>query len=91
MVGRGKDSIDVQKKVTKCHVFRSKRVNNLIVTKVNGWEEPTVVRHHPCILKKTPNWSLKNNGGQGWIRTTVVSRRQIYSLLPLATRAPTHI
>lgn len=28
-------------------------------------------------------------GGQGWIRTTVVSRRQIYSLLPLATRAPT--
>lgn len=29
-------------------------------------------------------------GGQGWIRTTVVSRRQIYSLLPLATRAPTH-
>ena len=31
------------------------------------------------------------NGGQGWIRTTVVSRRQIYSLLPLATRAPTLI
>ena len=29
--------------------------------------------------------------GQGWIRTTVVSRRQIYSLLPLATRAPTLI
>ena len=29
--------------------------------------------------------------GQGWIRTTVVSRRQIYSLLPLASRAPTHI
>ena len=33
----------------------------------------------------------KKYGGQGWIRTTVVSRRQIYSLLPLATRAPTHI
>ena len=30
------------------------------------------------------------NGGQGWIRTTVSSRWQIYSLLPLATRAPTH-
>ena len=29
-------------------------------------------------------------GGQGWIRTTVISRWQIYSLLPLATRAPTH-
>ena len=31
------------------------------------------------------------NGGQGWIRTTVDSRRQIYSLLPLATRPPTHL
>lgn len=30
-------------------------------------------------------------GGQGWIRTTVVVKRQIYSLLPLATRAPTHV
>lgn len=29
--------------------------------------------------------------GQGWIRTTVDSRRQIYSLLPLATRPPTHV
>ena len=65
MVGSGKDSIDVQKKVTKCHVFRSKRVNNLIVTKVNGWEEPTEVRHHPCILKKTPKWSLKIMVGRG--------------------------
>ena len=30
-------------------------------------------------------------GGQGWIRTTVLSREQIYSLPPLATRPPTHI
>ena len=29
--------------------------------------------------------------GQGWIRTTVPSREQIYSLSPLATRPPTHI
>ena len=29
--------------------------------------------------------------GQGWIRTTVLSREQIYSLSPLATRPPTHI
>ena len=43
----------------------------------------------PYATKKTPFGVL--NGGQGWIRTTVVSRRQIYSLLPLATRAPTHI
>ena len=31
------------------------------------------------------------SGGQGWIRTTVLSREQIYSLSPLATRPPTHI
>ena len=35
------------------------------------------------------NWDLKT--GQGWIRTTVHSREQIYSLSPLATRPPTHI
>jgi hypothetical protein len=29
-------------------------------------------------------------GGQGWIRTTVRSRGQIYSLLPLTTRPPVH-
>ena len=29
--------------------------------------------------------------GQGWIRTSVVSRRRIYSPFPLATRAPTLI
>ena len=41
-------------------------------------------------IKKDSLRSLLN-GGQGWIRTTVVVRRQIYSLLPLATRAPTLI
>ena len=30
-------------------------------------------------------------GGQGWIRTIVPFREQIYSLPPLATRPPTHI
>ena len=29
-------------------------------------------------------------GGQGWIRTIVRSRGQIYSLVPLTTRPPTH-
>ena len=29
------------------------------------------------------------NGGQGWIRTIVIRRWQIYSLFPLTTRAPT--
>ena len=49
----------------------------------------TVVRRYPC-NKKSSRFLLRINGGQGWIRTTVDSRRQIYSLLPLATRAPTH-
>ncbi len=32
---------------------------------------------------------MKNpDGGRGWIRTTVRSRGQIYSLLPLTTRPP---
>ena len=44
----------------------------------------------PCIKKEDFRLLFKS-GGQGWIRTTVVSRRQIYSLLPLATRAPTLI
>ena len=30
------------------------------------------------------------NGGQGWIRTSVRLRGQIYSLLPLTTRPPVH-
>ena len=30
-------------------------------------------------------------GGQGWIRTIVGVSQQIYSLPPLATRAPTQI
>ena len=37
------------------------------------------------------NWAVKNgrmNGGEGWIRTSVRLRGQIYSLLPLTTRPP---
>ena len=37
------------------------------------------------------NWAMPpRNGGQGWIRTIVIRRWQIYSLFPLTTRAPTH-
>ncbi len=55
-----------------------------------------LVGSHPPFLRHNKNGGLKSdlhfvNGGQGWIRTTVDSRRQIYSLLPLATRAPTQI
>ena len=34
--------------------------------------------------------SYAASGGQGWIRTIVIRRWQIYSLFPLTTRAPTH-
>ena len=34
--------------------------------------------------------SIYKIGGQGWIRTIVPRREQIYSLPPLATRPPTH-
>ena len=50
-----------------------------------------VILIHPFEQIKKEPYSSYKSGGQGWIRTTVVSRRQIYSLLPLATRAPTHI
>ena len=49
----------------------------------------TVVRIASAKTRKTPEGVL--NGGQRWIRTTVHSREQIYSLSPLATRPSTHI
>ncbi len=33
----------------------------------------------------------EKNGGEEWIRTTVGRSQQIYSLPPLATRAPHHL
>ena len=33
----------------------------------------------------------KENGGRGWIRTSVGARQRIYSPSPLATRAPFHV
>ena len=41
---------------------------------------------YPCATK-----AYKKEFGQRWIRTTVHSREQIYSLSPLATRPSTHI
>lgn len=41
----------------------------------------------PCRPALRPN-SLLNSGGEGWIRTNVGVSQQIYSLPPLATRAP---
>ena len=44
----------------------------------------------PGLLGTFPNVAGKVGGGQGWIRTSVRSRGQIYSLLPLTTRPPVH-
>ena len=39
-------------------------------------------------LRHTPGMAAGNAGGEGWIRTSVRLRGQIYSLLPLTTRPP---
>ena len=53
MVGRGKDSVDEQKKVTKCHVFRC---DNQIITAIDQksmeGRTTTVVRNAPEHTKK---------------------------------------
>ena len=41
--------------------------------------------------KNQPDTTLIEIGGQGWIRTIVDERQQIYSLPPLATRTPTQM
>jgi hypothetical protein len=48
--------------------------------------------HPERLVKITDNSTryLKLNGGEGWIRTSVRLRGQIYSLLPLTTRPPLH-
>ena len=38
--------------------------------------------------RPSPGWSARAAGGEGWIRTSVRLRGQIYSLLPLTTRPP---
>ena len=51
-----------------------------------------VLAQSPCKSKSDDNKSYHPIYiGQGWIRTTVPSREQIYSLSPLATRPPTLI
>ena len=40
--------------------------------------------------RPSPGWSARGDGGEGWIRTSVRLRGQIYSLLPLTTRPPLH-
>lgn len=51
-----------------------------------------LVKRHACrTKKKKTNSKVSLIGGQGWIRTIVRSRGQIYSLVPLTTRPPAQI
>jgi hypothetical protein len=43
-----------------------------------------------CRHRIWPGHGQPANGGEGWIRTSVRLRGQIYSLLPLTTRPPLH-
>ena len=87
---RGKDSVDVSKRID--YRFASKRYKNFRNLTESQWrEEPHGGENRPCTTKNSRILGVFVKFGQGWIRTTVVSRRQIYSLFPLATRAPTLI
>ena len=44
----------------------------------------------PPLAFGLPAEALAKAGGEGWIRTSVRLRGQIYSLLPLTTRPPLH-
>src|SRR3954453_8584472 len=52
--------------------------------------------HFDATVAEAPHGSrlaykpMRRNGGEGWIRTSVRLRGQIYSLLPLTTRPPLH-
>src|SRR5690349_23514267 len=56
-------------------------------TATQAWKARTVA------LRRAPMWKVAENGhfldgGEGWIRTSVRLRGQIYSLQPLTTRPP---
>src|SRR5437763_14720116 len=53
-----------------------------------------MLRRASCFVKQQQKSCrarrAKQDGGEGWIRTSVRLRGQIYSLLPLTTRPPLH-
>ena len=66
--------------------------NRTLVVSLEGFCS-TIELHPPGLLLPLPLGpcgpnSLLNSGGEGWIRTNVGVSQQIYSLPPLATRAP---
>ena len=64
-------------------VWAIRRVQFLAVTCYIGACAVAQRRGAPLAIPPDPG-----NGGQGWIRTSVRLRGQIYSLLPLTTRPP---
>ena len=52
--------------------------------------EPPAIRLPERSSDSAGSHGTVENGGEGWIRTSVRLRGQIYSLLPLTTRPPLH-
>ena len=74
------------------HITRTNQImlSNTLISQINR-STRTNQTMLSITIKKSSRFLLRIKIGQGWIRTTVDSRRQIYSLLPLATRPPTHL
>src|SRR6185369_16359159 len=53
--------------------------------------ERTCTNRRPFLAIRATARKAKDNGGEGWIRTSVRLRGQIYSLLPLTTRPPLQV
>ena len=79
------------------YIHFAKVLRTLLAPRSNHWQGFALCGSHPRSRK---TWKKRLEQmfslffkvtGQGWIRTTVPSREQIYSLSPLATRPPTHI
>ena len=97
MVGRGGFSCSSALNGAPVDVFNGLAISSSILRPLPPRARTLAKFHFAVVLihllfykkKKRPYGLFIFYGGQGWIRTTVVSRRQIYSLFPLATRAPT--
>ena len=78
------------------YIHFAKVLRTLLAPRSNHWQGFALCGSHPPFSTnkkevRTKVQPLFLKLGQGWIRTTVPSREQIYSLSPLATRPPTLI
>ena len=81
--------------------FWAMRVKTLVRNELYYRQTKSISACWPCghrrwdgcflVLSASSAAILHNNGGEGWIRTSVRLRGQIYSLLPLTTRPPLQV